>query len=79
MGDEVVTGPWHDCPMTSEYEDLRIQLETISEQLGDRIITLLREAIESGAQGRPPSEKTLTHARSAIDKAAHLLAGLETA
>lgn len=64
--------------MTTEHQDLRIQLETISEQLGDRIITLLRDAFESGAEGRPPSEKVLTRARSAVDKATHLLASLES-
>lgn len=63
--------------MTSEHEDLRIQLESISEQIGDRTFTMLREAVAAGASGRPPEEKVLSRARSAVDKAAHLLAGLE--
>lgn len=77
MGTGGVAPGWHDWLMTTELEDLRIQLETISEQLGDRIITLLRDALESGAEGRPPAEKVLTRARSAVDKATHLLASLE--
>ena len=39
---------------------------------------LLGDAFESGAEGRPPSEKVLTRARSAVDKATHLLASLES-
>lgn len=65
--------------MTTETEDLRTQLTTISEQLGDRIITLLRDALEAGVQGRPPQEKVLTRARNAVDKAVHLLASLDDA
>jgi hypothetical protein len=63
--------------MMSDHEDLRIQLESISEQIGDRIFTMLREAVAAGADGRPPAEKVLSRARSAVDKAAHLLATLE--
>lgn len=63
--------------MSNEYEDLRTQLTTISEQLGDRIITMLRDALEAGMQGRPPQEKVLTRARNAVDKALHLLERLE--
>lgn len=63
--------------MTSDHEDLRIQLESISEQIGDRIFTMLREAVADGAAARPPAEKVLSRARSAVDKAAHLLATLE--
>lgn len=65
--------------MSNEYEDLRSQLTTISEQLGDRIITLLRDALEAGMQGRPPQEKVLTRARNAVDKALHLLESLDDA
>lgn len=64
--------------MTTDHEDLRIQLESISEQLEDRIFTMLREASEAGETQRPPSEKVLTRARSAVDKAVHLLERLES-
>ena len=63
--------------MTTEYQDLRIELENIAEQLGDRIIDALRVALESGAERRPPEEKVLSRARTAAEKAAHLLATLE--
>lgn len=59
--------------MHDSHDDLRIQLETISEQLGDRIMVLLRDALEAGAPGRPPTEKLLSRARAAVDKAAGLL------
>ncbi len=59
--------------MNDTHDDLRAQLETISEQLGDRIMVVLREALETGAPGRPTEEKLLSRARSAVDKAAGLL------
>ncbi len=63
--------------MTTEYQDLRIQLENVAEQLGDRIIDALRVALEGGAERRPPEEKVLSRARTAAEKAARLLATLE--
>ncbi|HET8930734.1 MAG TPA: hypothetical protein VFN21_08765 [Acidimicrobiales bacterium] len=59
--------------MNDTYEELRAQLETISERLGDRSIEVLREAIEAGASGRPTEDKLLSRARSAVDKAVGLL------
>lgn len=63
--------------MASEYHDLRVQLDTIAEQLGDRVIDVLREAIEAGAERRPPEEKVVSRARAAVEKASRLLAELE--
>lgn len=60
-------------PMNDAYDELRTQLETISERLGDRSIEVLREAIESGAPSRPTEDKLIGRARSAVDKAAGLL------
>lgn len=63
--------------MTDAYEDIRQELENISERLGDRVMTLLRDAIEAGASGRPPEERQLTRARTAVDKAVNILRHLE--
>jgi hypothetical protein len=59
-----VTGPGPD--------DIVLQLEAISERLGDMSMGLLRDAIESG-QPRPAEDRTLMQARRAVDKAADLL------
>ncbi len=63
--------------MNSDDVDLRAELESISERIGDRIMTVLREAMEQGATVRPPEEKLLTRARAAVDKAAALLGRLD--
>lgn len=54
-------------------EDLRARLDTISEELADLAMDVLRQAIEEGAEARPPLEKALSQARRAVEKAARLL------
>lgn len=54
-------------------DDVRSRLESISEELTDLAMDVLRQAIEAGAEARPPLEKALSQARRAVDKAAHLL------
>ena len=54
-------------------EDVVAQLESISEMLGDRVVSLLRDAVAEGSRQRPPEEKAITQARRAVDKAIHLL------
>ena len=54
-------------------EDLRVRLESISEELAELAIDVLRQAIDEGAGARPPLEKSLTQARRAVEKAARLL------
>ena len=50
------------------------QLKNISETLGDRALTALKEAHASGESKRPDSERKLTQARRAIEKAiSHLI------
>ena len=49
------------------------QLRNISETLGDRALTVLREAHALGESKRPEIERTLTQARRAIEKAIGLL------
>ncbi len=63
--------------MTGDHEDIRQELENISERLGDRIMTMLRDAIEAGESGRPPEERLVSRARTAVDKAVNLLRQLE--
>lgn len=63
--------------MTGEYDDIRQDLANISERLGDRIMTMLRDAIEAGATGRPPRERQLSRARAAVDKAVNILDRLD--
>lgn len=63
--------------MEGTYDDIKVRLEDVSEQLGDRIMVLLREALETGAPGRPPEEKVLSRARAAVDRAVGLLGQLD--
>ncbi len=49
------------------------QLRNISETLGDRALTVLKEAHALGESKRPEIERTLTQARRAIEKAIGLL------
>ncbi|PDH69092.1 MAG: hypothetical protein CNE88_03610 [Acidimicrobiales bacterium MED-G01] len=56
-------------------EDIRTRLVSISEELGDLGIAALQTAIdEDGVNAkRPESEKRLSRARRAIDKAAAII------
>lgn len=58
--------------MSGRYDDLAERLESIGDELADLAIDELRDALRSG-KGKPPSEKRLTQARRAIEKAVHLL------
>ncbi len=49
------------------------QLESISEQLNDVAMDVLRSALEDGLGQRPPIEKKLSAARRAVDKAVRTL------
>jgi len=59
--------------LQQKLDELQARLHQISEEIGDLSITLLREAVESGATQRPPLDKTLSRARRSVDKAAALL------
>ncbi len=54
-------------------EELKIELESISERLQDLSIDILREAVDQGETTRPPIDKTLAAARRAVDKAVRTL------
>jgi len=54
-------------------EQIIDQLKTISDQLADRALSVLKEAHAAGESKRPESERTLTQARRAVEKAISLL------
>ena len=64
--------------MTSRHEDLRDRLAAIAEELGDRALDRLRDAVaDADGDGPDPAavaeERRLTRARRAVEKAVHLL------
>ena len=61
--------------MTSDFDEFADRLDLISEELADRAIELLKDAVREGQSSRPAAEKQLTQARRAIEKASHLLRG----
>ena len=56
----------------ADVEDIRSRLETIAEELGDLALDALRQAVEAGDK-KSETERRLTRARNAVEKAAHLL------
>lgn len=65
--------------MTGSHDDLADRLETIAEELAERAIDVLREAIGeqrslgAGRGARPEEERRLTQARRAVEKAIAVL------
>ena len=59
--------------MSGEFENLRIRLEQIAEELTDLAIVRLRESIDAGGHELPVDEKRITRARRAVEKAAAIL------
>lgn len=55
------------------------RLETIVADLDEMAFDGLREAMADGATQRPASDKELTKARRAVEKAAHILRALDEA
>ena len=53
------------------------QLDAIVAELDELAFERLRDAAASGATERPKDDKTLVQARRAVEKAAHLLRGIE--
>ncbi|MDQ6798858.1 MAG: hypothetical protein M3011_12740 [Actinomycetota bacterium] len=60
--------------MAGEFDDIRVRLEAISEELTDLAMARLRESIDAGGTELPVDERRLTRARRAVDKAAAILA-----
>jgi hypothetical protein len=61
----------------SELGSIADRLESIVADLDELAFDRLREAMADGARARPDSDKTITQARRAIEKAAHLLRSLD--
>ena len=59
--------------MSGEFDDIRVRLEVIAEELADLAIVRLRESIDAGGHELPVDEKRLTRARRAVEKAIGLL------
>ncbi|MSO58815.1 MAG: hypothetical protein EXQ63_00625 [Ilumatobacteraceae bacterium] len=57
-------------------DDLISELESISNRLSERAISVLRDALGGDDPSRPDQEKKLTQARRAVEKALHLLRGI---
>jgi hypothetical protein len=63
--------------MNSRYDDVADRLSSLAEEIADLAIDSIRQALRSGVSGRPAAERTLTQARRAVEKAAHLLRGID--
>ena len=55
------------------YDDIADRLDAIVADLDERAFDELRQAAADGATARPTTDKALTQARRAAEKAAHLL------
>ena len=57
--------------------DMISRLESISEQLADKALDALKSAHREGAVKRPETERQLTSARRAVEKAIGVLSRLD--
>lgn len=57
----------------NDLEAIADRLDAIVADLDEIAFDRLREAVADGARERPASDRTITQARRAIEKAAHLL------
>jgi hypothetical protein len=56
----------------ADLDDIRSRLEAIADELADLALDALRQAVEAGDK-KSEAERKLTRARTAVQKAAHLL------
>ena len=61
----------------SDFDSIADRLDAIVADLDELAFDRLREAVADGARTRPDSDKTITQARRAVEKAAHLLRSLD--
>ena len=61
----------------SDVAQLAERLELIVADLDELAFDRLREAVADGATERPASDKELTKARRAVEKAAHILRSID--
>jgi hypothetical protein len=65
--------------VSATFDALAERLDEISEEIAEVALTELKAAIRRGEQKRPATERTLSQARRAVEKAAHLLRHLDAA
>ena len=63
--------------MNSEIEEIRSQIEGLVEKVTDLAMQDLRETIDAGEVKSSSNEKELVRVRRSLEKASHLLSGLE--
>lgn len=61
----------------SQYADLADRLEALVGELDELALDTLREAFAQGATARPATDRDLTRARRAVEKAAVILRTLD--
>ncbi|MGI9599334.1 MAG: hypothetical protein ACR2QK_24435 [Acidimicrobiales bacterium] len=59
--------------MENRIADIQSRLTSITEELTEVSVDLLRSALEAGETTRPAMDKKLSQARRAVEKAARLL------
>lgn len=59
--------------MENRIAEVQAKLESLTEELTDISVEVLREAVEAGQTVRPPIDKKLSQARRAVEKAARAL------
>lgn len=60
-----------------ELDGIRGELESLAERLSDLAIEVLREAVAAGETRRPETERRVTRARHAVERAVGILAGAD--
>ena len=63
--------------MSENVDGLVERLDAISEEIAEAALADLKGAVRRGDQKRSSTERTLTQARRAVEKAAHLLRSLD--
>ncbi|MCU1396261.1 MAG: hypothetical protein JWM34_4689 [Ilumatobacteraceae bacterium] len=59
--------------MSETYDSLADRLDAIAEEIADAALSDLKSAVRRGDAKRSSTERSLTQARRAVEKAAHLL------
>lgn len=64
--------------MSGRAEEIADRLDALSDEIAGLAIDELRSALRRGERARPATERSLTQARRAVEKAAHLLRRLDS-
>ena len=60
------------------HDEIKQRLEAIGEELADLALDRLRQSVEDGCTRPPASEKRLTQARRAVERAVNALAEIDS-